>query len=630
MSSRRKKRENVRYLPLIGIDARYLRYLRPFTLMLSLTVLLILVVALLDVIAPWPLKFIVDNVIGGQPWTGPVGEWMLGTFGTDQRIQAAVLGLTLLLITVLQGAAAFVYEYLIGLIQERSTFLLRSDVFAHVQDLPLQFYDENRLGDVLKRVTEDAARIMTALVGSMGEFLVNAVTFMGFAAVMLFVNWRFSVIVLAYVPLMLFLYITFRNNIRDTAKEARQQEGEMMNLTLETLGAIREVKAFGREGHQQAQFEEYGRRRIRSGLQSIRWEASFSPVIDFVQAASTAAVIWYGVSQVLVGQFTVGELIIFMSYLKDMYRPLRRFSKLTMTLQKASASGDRLGKVLDADVSIQDAEDAAPLGVAQGDVRLRGVDFAYPAAPDKPILQDINLDVRAGQVVALVGSTGAGKSTVASLLMRFYEITGGQILLDGRDIRDIRLADLRRQFAIVPQESVLFATSVRDNIAYGRSDATEDEIQAAALAANAHDFIMQLPAGYDTILGERGSTLSGGQRQRIAIARALLRNAPILILDEPTAALDAESEDLVMSALERLMRGRTTFIIAHRLSTIRDADQIVVLERGRVLEVGTHDELLQRDGQYATLVRLQMGEYGMVAASLAEDPLLAATPYSEV
>ena len=602
-----KKLENVSRIPLIGIDKRYLSYLKSFKGPLLLSFIMIIVVASLDVIAPWPLKFIVDNVIGGRPFSGPIGDFITTQFGADQRILTAVLGMVLLVLTMLQGLTGFVYEYMSGYIQERTTYLLRSDVFNHVQHLPLQFYDQNRMGDVLKRVTGDSGQLMVALVSSLGEFLVNGIKFLGFAGIMLFVNWRFSIIVLAYVPLLLFLFVTFRKNIRATAKAARAEEGEMMNLSLETLGAIREVKTFGREAHQQTQFEEHGEERARIGLKSIRWEASFSPVIDFVQAASTAAVIWYGVSQVLVGQFSIGELLIFMTYLKDMYRPLRKFSKLATRLQKASTSGDRLGQILDAEISIQDAPDAQPLGRAYGKVTLEHVDFAYPSAPDRQILRDVNLQVEPGQVVALVGGTGAGKSTVTNLLMRFYEVTGGRILLDDIDLCKIQIEDLRRQFAVVPQESVLFAASIRDNLAYGRPDATDEEILAAAKAANADEFISHLPHGYETLAGERGGSLSGGQRQRIAIARALLRDSPLLILDEPTAALDAQSEDLVMHALGRLMHGRTTFIIAHRLSTIRDADLIVVFDQGHIVEQGRHDELMQLDGQYAHLMRLQTG-----------------------
>lgn len=623
---KRLPRKNVHYLPLIGIDSRYVQYIHPYKRLLTVSVLLIFIVALLGIIAPWPLKFIVDNVLRDKPLSGAAGQWIVDILGTDQRVLTAVLGLALLLVTVMQGLASFVYEYINGLIQERATLNLRSDVFAHVQSLPLQFFDQSRLGDVLKRVNDDSGKIMVALVGSVGDFLVNSVKFLGFALVMLFVNWRFSLIVLAYVPLILFLYMTFRKNIRATAKEARKQEGEMMNLTLETLGAIREVKAFGRENQQLAAFEEHGRERIRSALHSIRWEASFSPAVDFVQAASTAAVIWYGVSQVLVGNLTVGALLIFMSYLKDMYRPLRRFSKLSTLMQKAAVSGDRLGKVLDADLGIEEAPDARPLPRARGEIVFQSVHFAYPSAPQQQILHNIHFQVCAGQVVALVGGTGAGKSTITSLMMRFYEATDGHILIDGQDIRQVRLADLRRQFAIVPQESVLFARSIRDNIAYGRPEATEKEIIAAAQAANAHDFILRLPEGYDTVVGERGATLSGGQRQRIAIARAILRDAPILILDEPTAALDAEAEELVMGALERLMRGRTTFIVAHRLSTIRQADLIMVLENGRILEQGRHEELLARNGQYAHLIRLQTGAVSLSGAAISPAPPPPAAP----
>ena len=606
--SSRKRKQKIHRIPLLGIDARYLHYLKPYGGILFLSFILILVVALLDVVAPWPLKFIVDNVIGGQPFEGPVGDWITAQFGTDQRVLAAVLGLALLLLTILQGLSNFAYEYMIGYIQERTTFLLRSDVFRHVQQLPLQFYDQSRMGDILKRVTDDSGRLMVTLVGSLGEFLVNGAKFVGFAGIMLFVNWRFSVIVLAYVPLLLFLFVTFRRNIRATAQDARAEEGEMMNLTLETLGAIREVKAFGREIYQQVQFEEHGMERVRAGLKAVRWEASFSPIIDFVQAASTAAVIWYGVSQVLVGQFSIGALLIFMTYLKDMYRPLRKFSKLAARLQKAATSGDRLGQMLDAEITIQDAPNAQPLDRARGKITLEHVDFAYPSAPDRQILRDVNLQVQPGQVVAFVGGTGAGKSTITNLLMRFYDVTGGRVLIDDVDVRQIRVEDLRRQFSVVPQESVLFAASIRDNIAYGRPDATDAQVQAAARAANADEFISHLSNGYDTVVGERGGTLSGGQRQRIAIARALLRNSPILILDEPTAALDAASEELVMHALGRLMCGRSTFIIAHRLSTIREADLIVVFEKGHIVEQGRHDDLMRLNGHYAHLMRLQMGE----------------------
>ncbi|MBI3241829.1 MAG: ABC transporter ATP-binding protein [Chloroflexi bacterium] len=596
-----------RYIPLIGVDTRYLHYLKSYSNLLLVSLGLILVVAVLDTLAPWPVKLIVDNVLGGTLFTGPLKDAITLFIGNDQRVLTAVLGIVLLGLTVLQGLAAFAFEYMNGTIQEKATFRLRSDVFSHVQRLPLEFYDQSRMGDVVKRLTDDSSKVMVALVGSLGELLVNAVTFLGFASVMLFINWRFSIIILAYVPLLFFLFLTFRRNIRESARTARNYEGQMTNLALETMEAIRVVKAFGRESYEQARFEAHGKERVRAGLQSIRWTASFSPVIDFIQAAGTAAVIWYGVSQILIGQLSVGELLLFLSYLSSIYKPLKKFGSLAGELQKAAVGADRLSELLDADVGIRQSPNARSLRRARGQVTFDHVTFAYASAPDRPTLQDFDLRVDAGQVVALIGATGAGKSTITNLLIRFYDVSAGQILIDGVNVRDIKLEDLQRQFALVPQESVLFATTLRDNIGYGRPGASEADILAAARAANADEFIRRLPKGYETLIGERGATLSGGQRQRIAIARALLRNAPILILDEPTAALDAESEELVMSALERLMQGRTTFIIAHRLSTIRDADLIVVLEQGRIVEKGRHADLIRLGGHYARLVQLQRG-----------------------
>ncbi len=592
-------------LSLFGLSPRYFRYLWPYSLHLILALGTMLGVAILDIASPWPVKYIVDNVIGGRPFTDPISQQVVSLIGSDPRVLTALFGLTIIVLAALSGLFSFTYEYLQGAIQERTTFRLRSEAFAHLQNLSLQFHDQSRAGEIINRVTTDAGRVMEALVGTTSEIIINTLNFIGIAGVMLFVNWRFSIIALAYAPLLLFLFSAFRRNIKASAEAARAEEGEMIALTHEAVAAIRVVKAFGREADEQRRFEQHGAALVRAGLLTARWEASFEPVVDVIKAAGVAAIVWYGTAQILVGQLTVGELLIFLAYLATFYSPLKKFSKLAGSLQKAAVSADRLTDLFDSKQIMRDAPNAVGLGRSKGQVDYKHVTFAYNGK--QTALQDISFTAQPGQTVALVGATGAGKTTIANLLMRFYDVTGGRISLDGVDVRRIRLADLRRQFALVPQEPILFAASIRDNIAYGRPQANLAEIVAAARATNAHDFICQMPRGYDTVIGERGITLSGGQRQRIAIARAILHDAPILILDEPTAALDAASERDVMGALERLIQGRTAFIIAHRLSTIQNADIVLVFEGGRIIEQGRHAELIQRGGRYAEFARLQQG-----------------------
>ncbi len=604
----RKKRKHIHYIPLIGIDQRFLKYLKPHAYQFAAIVGLIFALATIDIFAPWPLKFIIDNVINGEAWEGPIESVLRLMVGNTVHAQATRLGIAMLLVTFMQGVVRFGYEYLIGVVQEKAAHSMRLCMFDHIQHLSLPFFRSSRHGDLLKRVTEDTTKVMTALVGSIGEFLLNIVKFVGFALVMVLVDWRFSLIALAYVPLLFYIYIAFRNQIRSTAREARKQDGEIMNVTLETIGAIREVKAFGQEDYQLDQFRHFGKKRIRSALRSARWEASFSPVINVIQAMSTATVVWFGVALILRNDFSVGELVIFLAYMKDIYSPLRRFSRLLAQWQKAAASGDRLGKILDTNHRMKEVTAPLHLGIPFGSITFSNVSFAYPENPEQLILRNIDLSVESGETVAFVGQTGAGKSTIANLLLRFYDVTQGQLLLDGVDIRQMSLPELRAQFSIVPQEAVLFSTSIWNNIKYGVRGCTREAVVSAAKIANAHDFILEQPQAYSTELNERGTTLSGGQRQRIAIARAILRDTPFLILDEPTAALDAGSEFVVMEALDRLMKGRTTFIITHRLSTIKHADKIVVMANGQIIECGTHSQLMQTNGQYSNMVRLQQGQ----------------------
>ncbi len=595
----------MRKIPLLELDPRYFRYLWPYSGHLAFGLLTMFGVALLDLAAPWPMKFIVDNVVGGRPFSDPISQSVVTSVGDDPRWLTAVLGLLIILLAALGGLFSFTYEYLQGMIKARTAFQLRSDAFAHLQALSLQFHDHSPTGEVISRVNNDAGLIMDAFIGSTGEFIVNLIKFAGIAVVMLFVNWRFSIIALAYAPLLFFLFSAFRRNIKASARAARAEEGRMISVTQETFSAIRVVQAFGREDDERRRFEEHGAVRMEAEVRAARWEASFEPIIDVIKAAGTAAVIWYGVAQILAGLLTIGELLVFLSYLGIFYSPLKKFSKIASALQKGAVSGERLADLLDTDQVIHDAPGAISLNRAAGKIDFEHVGFSYDTG--RPVVQEITFAVLPGQRVGLVGTTGGGKTTITNLLLRFYDVKSGRIFLDGTDVRCIRLRDLRAQFALVPQEPILFAASIRDNIAYGKPRATTAEIAAAARAANAHDFISQMPNGYDSLIGERGVTLSGGQRQRIAIARAILRDAPILILDEPTAALDAASEREVLSALEQLMRGRTTIIIAHRLSTIHHADLILVLENGRVIERGKHADLMERSGKYAEFVRLQFG-----------------------
>lgn len=589
---------------ILDLDRRFYRYLWPYRAQLGLTLITMSGAALMDIASPWPLKFVVDNVIGKKPFGDFLSRQAALFVNNDPFLLTILFALMIILLAGLGGLMTFTYGYLQGVIQERTTFALRSRVFAHLQSLSLEFHDQSRSGELIGRVTRDASNVMDALVHTSGEIVINLFNFVGIAAVMFFVNWRFSIIALAFAPMLYFLFRLFRRKIKASAEAERSEDGQILNVTHETLSAIRVVKAFGRERDEQRRFEEHGAARLDAGIRSALWESSFEPIIDLVKAVGSASVVGYGAYQVLNGHLTVGELLIFMSYLGTFYNPLKRFSKLAGMLQTGAVSGERLAQLLDTQQVVKDDPQALGILRVRGQVEFKQVTFSYKSL-NVPALSDVSFLAKPGQKIAVIGATGAGKSTLANILMRFYDPTDGEVLLDGINIRKIKLSDLRQQFALVPQEPLLFAVSIRNNIAYGKPEASLKRIIEAARAANAHEFIMQLPYGYDTVLGERGGSLSIGQRQRLAIARAILQDAPILILDEPTAALDSITEAEVMGALEHLMAGRTTFIIAHRLSTIRHADSILVIEQGRLVEMGGHDELLALGGHYAAFMQRQ-------------------------
>lgn len=588
----------------LDLDRRYYQYLWPHRLRLAIVIFTMVGAAIVDIASPWPLKFIVDNVIGGKPFKDLLSQQVALFFNNDPRSLSIFFVLIIVLFAGLNGLMTFLYGYLQGIVQEQTTFALRSDVFAHLQSLSIAFHDRSRSGELIGRVTNDARNVMDALVHTTGEVLINSLNFVGIAVVMFFVNWRFSVIALAYAPVLYFLFSLYRRKIKASAEVARSEDGQILNATHETISGIRVVKAFGREMDAQRRFEKHGAARQQAGIRSALWGSSFEPIIDLIKAVGTATIVLYGTTRILGGNLTVGELLIFISYLTTFYNPLKRFSKLAGMLQIGAVSGERLAQLLDTQQVIQDHPQAVHVGRAVGRVEFKRVMFSYEESAS-PILKDVSFQVEAGQKIAIIGATGAGKSTLANLLMRFYDPIRGEVQLDGIDLRRIYLKDLRIQFALVPQEPLLFALSIRDNIAYGRPGASMQSIVRATTAANAHEFIMQLPYGYDTIVGERGGSLSVGQRQRVAIARAILQDAPILILDEPTAALDSVSEYEVMKGLEYLMDGRTTFIIAHRLSTIKNADLILVVENGEIVESGNHNQLMAQCGRYMEFVLLQ-------------------------
>ena len=592
----------------LDLDRRFYRYLWPYRVQLGLTLITMAGAAFMDVASPWPLKFIVDNVIGRKPYGGWLSRQVSLLLHNDPILLSVFFVAMIVLLALLGGVMTFAYGYLQGMIQEKTTFALRSHVFAHLQSLSLEYHDQSRSGELIARVTKDAANVMDALVHTTGEVVLNLLNFVGVAAAMFLINWRFSFIALAYAPVLYLLFKEFRRKIRAAAEAERSEDGEILNVTHETISAIRVVKAFGREDQEQRRFEEHGTARLHAGLRSALWESSFEPIIDVIKAVGLATVVLYGAYSVFHGSLTVGELLVFVSYLATFYNPLKRFSKLAGMLQVGAVSSGRLAQLLDTRQAVQDDPGAEPIGRALGEVEFSWVSFSYKNST-LPALEDLSFVAQQGQKIAIIGATGAGKSTLANLLMRFYDPTSGAVLLDGMDVRSITLDSLRKQFALVPQEPLLFAISVRNNIAYGRPDASMRRIIEAATSANAHEFIMQLPYGYDTVLTERGGSLSIGQRQRLAIARAILQDAPILILDEPTSALDSRTEHAVMKALDRLMQGRTTFIIAHRLSTARSADRILVISDGRLQETGTHAELMALGGSYAEFVRLQNGGY---------------------
>ena len=573
--------------------------LRPRRATLAVILAATLVQMAMSLAAPWPLKSILDNVVGSHPpprWI----DWLLPMLGGDTKAHiAAAAGIVTVLIAVVTGAAMYVSSYFTESLSQGIGNDLRVRLYHHLQELSLAYYDTARVGTILSTLTSDVQTIQSFASMSTLNIFTDTLAVVGMIVVMFSLRWDFALIALAVTPLLAVFVLRVNKAIRTAVKEVRTHQSDLLATLQEGLQSIEVVQAFGREDHQEQQVRKASMETVTAWLKARRVSSLLSPVVGLAIALCTGLVLWRGALLILSGAMTAGALTVFLAYLARFFQPVRDLAQMTNTIAGVSVGFQRVLAVCDADKVIPERPAPADPPRFRGEIGFEHVAFSYDSGV--PVLRDITFRISPGQMVGIVGPTGSGKSTLVSLIPRFRDPDAGTITIDGANICDYKLHGLRCQIGFVLQDTVLLRGTVRDNIAFGRPEAAEDDIVLAAKLANADEFITRMPDGYDSLVGDRGHTLSGGQRQRIGIARALIRDNPILILDEPTAALDAESEELVVEALERLVEGRTVITIAHRLSTLRNADKILVINDGVVAEDGTHEELLALDGVYAGL-----------------------------
>jgi subfamily B ATP-binding cassette protein MsbA len=588
------------------VNRRFLiqHVLRPYRWPLSFAFLAMLFETAADLAEPWPLKIVLDSVIGHHPLPRLLAG-LHDTLGRHRGGTIALAAIATVAIALVGSIASYFDSYLTTSVGQFIAHDLRRKVYHHLQRLSLSFYDHHKIGDILSTITDDIDNVQSFFSASLLSIAIDIATIVGMFVVMLYLDWKFTLIAMAVTPFLFLFVQRFTRLVKKSTKAVRAKESEIVSTVEESLGAIRVIKAFAQGQLEEEKLAKRSEESVEAALQARRIKAFLSPVMDLVAAIGTALVLWYGASLVLANQMTAGSLVVFLLYLGKMFKPMEDLAKMTNAASKAAVGMDRIQEILDNDALLSEGPDAREAPRLDGHIAFEHVAFGYE--PDKLILQDVHFEVPAGKMGAIVGPTGEGKSTLINLVPRLYDPAGGSVKIDGKDLRTFTIKSLRDQISYVQQETVLFDEPIWKNISYGKPEASRDEIVEAAKLANADEFIQRLPDGYDTVVGERGSQLSGGQRQRIGIARAIIRNSPILILDEATSGLDAESEALVVEALDRLMRGKTSLVIAHRLGTIRQADRIVVLKGGRIAEQGTHDELLGRRGEYASLYQLQFG-----------------------
>lgn len=558
---------------------------------------------LANLLEPWPIKIVLDDVLKNKGDHADILRLIHSLVGADKLAILKFACAAVLLIAVLDALCSYGEKYVTTSVGQWITYDLRRALYSHVQRLSLAFHDQKRTGDLITRVTDDVDAIQSFITQGLLGVFINMLTLVGMVGVMFYLNWKFTLVALSVAPPLFFIVFTYTRKIKKATRAVRKKEGEIISIVDEVLSSIRVVKAFAREDYEIKRLEHEGLEQVEIALKARAMKAKLKPAVDIIIAAGTCAVLWFGATLVLEGSLSSGSLVVFILYLAKMYKPMQELSKLTDTYTKAAIGYERIQEVLATDKEVKDVRGARNAPQFKGDIEFEHVSFAY--TPDQPILKDVSFEVRAGRVAAIVGPTGAGKTSIISLISRFYDPDDGVIRIDGTDIRRYRQKSLRQQISFVLQDTVLFRAPLWQNIAYGKPEATRQEIIRAAELANAMEFIEKLPEGLDTMVGERGVTLSGGQRQRIAIARAVIRNTPILILDEPTSGLDAASEKLVFDALDRLMKDRTVIVIAHRLSTIRSADVIFVVKDGMIAETGNHEQLMAQSGIYAELHNLQ-------------------------
>jgi subfamily B ATP-binding cassette protein MsbA len=572
-----------------------LRLVRPYWRWLAIVALAMIVETIMTLASPWPLKIVLDSVLDAQP----VPAWWAWATGPQPSplVLLNVAAAATVAIALLQAGSAYLAAYYTVSIGQWIAHDLRGNVYAHLQRLSMSYYDRQQTGPLISTITDDINAVQDFASTSLLDLLIDTLTVAGMLAVMFALNWRFTLVAIAVTPLVALFAIRLRGAVKEATHAVRRRQSEIVSIVQEGLGAIRVVKAFAQGTFERQRLEAKSRQSVEAALHARRVRSLLGPVVTVLTAAGTAAVLWFGAREVLAGAMTAGALVIFLNYLGRLFRPIQALARASSDLAQAAVGLDRVRTVLDADERLPRAPHPVRPETVKGRVEFRQVTFAY--VPGRPVLSDITFEALPGQMIGLVGRSGSGKSSLVSLIPRFYDPASGVVAVDDVDVRQWSVRSLRRRIAFVLQETQVFLAPVWQNIAYGKIDATRDEIVAAAELAQAHGFIEDLPNGYDTVVGQGGAPLSGGQRQRLGIARAMVRDAPILIMDEPTSGLDTESERLVFEGLSRLRQGRTTFVIAHRLATVRHADLILVLDKGRIVERGTHDALAAAGKLYA-------------------------------